>query len=186
MASADTSEPSASPPRPSLKRSRSESDAPTTPDAQQKRQRVTFSPNVSVRVLETPGEKPLALIKEEVRIALERHRKGDDGMYNRLKDIFLSHPNSKNAPSPLSYRKHLAAVTTQAYHMGRELDCSDLLRALLGSFWLERDEQVWADFQRFLAALLTVHGVYLPTILNWLVDRLSECQYTRFKTVQPC
>lgn len=188
MASVSSSSQAIQLPKTSLKRNHDASDDCATPprssrDTPQKRQKVTFSPTIRVRTIATTMasnsvvEKPLSLVKEEVRIALARHRNNDNDLYNDLIELFTTHPQKDGAPSLLTYRRHLTAITSQAFLLGRDLDCTELLQALLGSYWLERDERAWADFQRFLASLLTVHAVYLPTICNWLVIRLQECQY---------
>ncbi|KAF2674214.1 RNA polymerase I-specific transcription initiation factor RRN3 [Microthyrium microscopicum] len=161
-----------------LKRSLSEISPPTTPDAQQKRQKVSFSATAktqdvkpAIAAIEKP-EKPGSLVQEEVRLAIERHKRKDDGLYDRLKGVLAAAPDQDEALSYTALRRYLKAVTDQAYYMGK--DCRGLLKACLACRWLEREEQIWVDFQRFLAAILSGHSTYLSAVMRFLV-----CQFFR-------
>ena len=164
---------SAVPLAPALKRKRAEEKEPDNrPKTPVKRQKVAFNPEVNVHVLQDANEKPLALVQEEVRRAIERHRTGDSIEYDGLKSLLKLKPTSENALSNSLLRKYILVLSGLVHAMGN--NCGGLVDALINCHWLRRDEQFLADFQRLLTTLLSAHSGYIPHVLRWCVQQFSN------------
>jgi len=140
---------SATPLVPVLKRKRTdEKDTESRPTSPVKRQKVAFNPEVNVHLLQDANEKPLPLIQEEVRRAIERHRSGDNIEYESLKGFLKLKTTSEDAPSNSLLRNYILVISGCVHAMGT--NCGGLVDSLINCQWLRRDEQFLADFQRLL------------------------------------
>ena len=181
----------APPHRPTLVRKRDDTDLDLSSDAAPltsgKRTKVTFDNDVDVRVIGT-FEKTPEIIREEVRRALERHAVGDGSGIERLEELFTKKSSMNDALSPASLKSYIAALLPNVSTLSR-----GLVRAIIKSEWLGRDDKHVALFLRLLASLATTQGLYLRDILGMLVENLKHgrfmnssvrrcCTLTRFQS----
>jgi RNA polymerase I-specific transcription initiation factor RRN3 len=148
-----------------------------------KRARVQFESEVQTRLL-TPQsqgsdpEKSAAVVREEVRRAIQRHVSGIDSEgYDRVKEIFTFDPRKVDevpydAPTTTSIKRHLQGLMSNVAALDR--NCSGLVHAVLGSEWLGRDDSYVNLFIRFLGNLSAAQGGYLRSVLKMLVNCLGE------------
>ena len=168
-----------------------------------KRARVKFEPEVEVRRFLRDGDrdrdekgrkagnggepvKTTAIVREEVRRAIQRHVSGSDSdAYDRVKEVFLADPkklrdgdNDEDAyelPTHASLKNHLLGLLSNVSALDRR--CNGLVEAVLGSEWLGRDEKYVRLFIRFLGNLGAAQGGYLGAVLKMLVDGLGDGMY---------
>ncbi|KAH0362004.1 RNA polymerase I-specific transcription initiation factor RRN3, partial [Aureobasidium melanogenum] len=173
-------------PQKSLKRDASHLSSPAPESSQSKKLRVAFDDRVDVRIMDDWTAKPLDLVKDEVRSALEGHlRTGadkDDGAYEQLRMIFISAQPSRShdsgpvsshteAPSTATLKKYLVALS------GRVSDlkaCGKLVHAVLDVNWLGRDDAFVALYVRFLGTLGSAVPGFLRTVLDRIVGHFVE------------
>lgn len=173
-------------PQKSLKRDASHLSSPAPEPSQNKKLRVAFDDKVDVRIMDDWTTKPLDLIKDEVRSAIEGHvRPGpdkDDGAYEQLRIIFIgaqpsrSHndgPVSSNgeAPSTALLKKYLIALSGRVNDLKA---CGKLVHAVLDINWLGRDDAFVALFVRFLGTLGSAVPGFLRTVLDRIVGHFVE------------
>ncbi|KAH8179987.1 RNA polymerase I specific transcription initiation factor RRN3 domain-containing protein [Sarocladium implicatum] len=118
-------------------------------------------------------------VKREVRRALEDHMRGDDSQYDILKEMF-----SRDKSGDESQDDHDGSRTQelQAYVVAltssitilKDKNCNGLIRQILESSWLGRDEAYVKSFRHLLAALVSAHGSYLLPILGMLVEKFQD------------
>jgi RNA polymerase I-specific transcription initiation factor RRN3 len=158
-----------------LVRKREETDidaeADDTPSSPSKKIKVAFSNDVEVRIAEE-WEKTPSLIRDEVQRALERHSRGDDSGYEQLMQVFSVDSNSDEAPSSTTIRNYTVALLSNASKLNRS--CSGLVRLLLQSPWLGRDDAYVSLFIRFLGNLVSVQGFWLSDVLRMLVENMAS------------
>jgi RNA polymerase I-specific transcription initiation factor RRN3 len=158
-----------------LKRKSVDAGAPTS-SAQLKRPRVTFDPHTHVRPLTDTvlHEKPLSLVREDVWRALERHKRGDDREYNRLKHILQksNDPEDDSSIPNTLLQKYFVALTSHSHMIGRS--CGGLVSAALDCDWLQRDEHFFLDFQQFITTFLASQSSYVPMALSWMMQKFSN------------
>ncbi|OAT08924.1 ribosomal DNA transcription factor Rrn3 [Blastomyces gilchristii SLH14081] len=126
------------------------------------------------------AEKSIAMVREEVRRAIQRHLMGDSEAYDRVKEIFTADPKELeddgspvyDLPSPTSLRNHLLGLFSNVSAL--DGSCSGLVHAVLGSEWLGRDEGYVKLFVRFLGTLAAARGTYLNSVLRVLVHGLRQ------------
>lgn len=124
--------------------------------------------------------KPLDLVKDEVRSAIEGHlRSGDDKddtAYEQLRMVFVSAsssssqhegpaPTNTEAPGTALLKKYLIALSGRVSELKA---CGKLVHAVLDVNWLGRDDGFVAIFVRFLGTL----GSAVPGFLRAVLDRL--------------
>ena len=140
-----------------------------------KKLRVTFSPNVDVRILDDAGDKSFDLVKEEVFQALERHvapaERRDDTQYTKLIQLLSQPPQSSESLSPRLLRKYLLAIDSRVIRLG---ECGRLVAAVLDISWLGRDDSFVDVYVRLLCDLAGAHGKYQVRILDMLVVRFAK------------
>ena len=163
--------------RPKLVRKRSDDDidskmgshsSPRSPS--KKARRVSFDDKVEVRFLDS-GEKPLEIVREEVKWALERHAKGDDMLYAQILELYIARPDAEDAPSVATLRNYTTALLSQVSRLHNS--CSKLVHAVLRSQWLGRTETYVTLFSRFLGSLVSAQGGFLGDVLRMLVENLQ-------------
>ncbi|PYH99972.1 RNA polymerase I-specific transcription initiation factor RRN3 [Aspergillus ellipticus CBS 707.79] len=130
---------------------------------------------------ERKPEKSAAVIREEVRRAIQRHVSGTDSeAYDRIKEIFAVDPRRRDEDGMLAYdvpthtslRYHLLGLLSNVASLDRS--CNGLVQAVLNSVWLGRDESYIKLYIRFLGNLAAAQGSYLGTVLKMLVNCLGE------------
>ena len=156
------------PRRPTLSHKRNLEEANSQSAA--KKPRVSFDSNVEVRVVGQWGKTP-EFIQEEVGRALEKQAQGDDSSYHEVKDIYSANKSSENEPSTTLLHHYTAALISNVSLLNKTR--SDLVYAVLSSPWLGRSEEYTTLYTRFLANLVSAHGVYLADVLRMLVENLT-------------
>jgi len=143
--------------------------------ASTKRLKVAFSPTVDVRVLDDWSEKSFELVKEEVRLAIERHRapadQRDDTLYARVLQVLGQNASSSEAPSGKLLKKYLVAIDAKVSSLG---DCGKLAAAAIDLPWLGRDDVFAGLYIKYLTSLATAHSKYAPSIMDKLVARFAR------------
>ncbi|KKZ62175.1 hypothetical protein EMCG_03313 [[Emmonsia] crescens] len=158
----------------------------TSPPPLKKRARVKFEmdmPNIKhqdEKKNNSNAEKSTAMVREEVRRAIQRHLTGDSEAYDRVKEIFTADPKELeddgspvyDVPSPTSLRNHLLGLFSNVSAL--DGSCSGLVHAVLGSEWLGRDEGYVKLFVRFMGTLAAARGTYLNSVLKVLVHGFRQ------------
>lgn len=130
---------------------------------------------------ENRPEKSAAVIREEVRRAIQRHVSASDSeAYDRVKEIFSADPRHRDndglfpygVPTRTTLKYHLMGLLSNVAALDRS--CSGLVNAVLGSEWLGRDESYVKLYIRFLGNLAAAQGMYLSVVLRMLVSYLGE------------
>ncbi|KAK2806286.1 hypothetical protein FQN51_007327 [Onygenales sp. PD_10] len=166
------------------------SSEPTTPSSPvKKRARVKFEMDLSDHQQVGMGigvgmgvgmEKSTAMVREEVRRAIQRHLAGDSEAYDRVKEVFTADPKELeddgspvyDLPSHASLKNHLLGLFSNVSAL--DGSCSGLVHAVVESEWLGRDEGYVKLFVRFLGTLAAARGGYLNTVLKMLVGGLRQ------------
>ncbi|PSN69724.1 RNA polymerase I-specific transcription initiation factor RRN3 [Corynespora cassiicola Philippines] len=160
----------------SLKRKHSatnfdEDDADAFPPAQvsqTKRRRVTFDPDVDVRILSDGNEKSLELVGEEVRRALEKHADGDAAAYDQIRSLLTTKPTSSDAPLTTLLHKYIVALTNNVPLLDHK--CSGLVHSIIDASWIARNEHFVRSYRHLLRSILAVHPGYTSTVLVMLIN----------------
>lgn len=162
------------------------SDASDEPASPKKRTRVQFDEDSLKNVLpagnevEDKPEKSAAVVREEVRRAVQRHLSGTDSVaYDNVKDLFAADPRRKDEeywldyqkPTHTSLRHHLMGLLSNVAMLDR--GCNGLVNSVLDSQWLGRDESYVKLYIRFLGNLAAAHGSYLNSVLKMLAKYLA-------------
>jgi RNA polymerase I-specific transcription initiation factor RRN3 len=155
-----------------------------------KRVRVQFDKEVEMREASWSGqekelavsaEKSAAVVREEVRRAIQRHVSGTDSeAYDRIKEIFSADPRrrdedgllSEDLPTHTTLKHHLMGLLSNVSSLDRS--CNGLVNAVLHSEWLGRDESYIKLYIRFLGNLAAAQGSYLGSVLKMLANHLGE------------
>jgi len=160
--------------RPTLVRKRDDIDfdntRDSTPSSPSKKAKVSFDNEVEVRVMDE-WEKAPAVVREEVRRALERHVLGDHSGYERVKEIYTRKTSAEDAPSTATLRNYTAALLSSVSALNRS--CSDLISRVLQSDWTVMPDEYVALYLRFLGNLVSAQGAYLADVLRMLVGYLA-------------
>lgn len=134
-------------------------------------------------------EKSVALIREEIRRAIQRHVSGTDSEgYDQIKEVFTINPknlyddDSPEVPSPTTVKRHLMGLLSNVSALSR--DCSGLVNAVLSSEWLGRDEPYVKLFIRFLGNLSAAHTGYFRSVLKMLVNYFGEGRRFSCRTIE--
>jgi RNA polymerase I-specific transcription initiation factor RRN3 len=156
-----------------------------------KKTRVQFDEDVEMREIsynaETQGEgqwtteKSAAVVREEVRRAIQRHVSGGDSeAYDRVKEVFSINPRRldangmppSNLPTHTTLKHHLMGLLSNVAALDRS--CNGLVQAVLDSEWLGRDESYIKLYIRFLGNLAAAQGSYLGSVLKMLANYMGE------------
>lgn len=149
-----------------------------------KKLKVAFSPNVDIKILdESWNEKSFELVKEEVRVGIERHlatsassgEVKDDAQYTKLVALLSQDAFDSDAPSSKLLRKYLLALEARVSSLG---ECGKLVIAVLDLAWLGRDEVFVGLYIRFLVSLASAQSKYIPAILDRLVSNFAKLPAT--------
>lgn len=153
-------------------RNDSDDDSPSRP---KKRTKIRSDSNIDGRMMED-CEKAPQLIQEEVRCALEQHAQGDSSGYLYIKEIYASKRKMEDEPSTATLRIYTLALLGNVSSLNRSR--SDLVRTVLNSKWLGRQEEYATLFVRFAANLVSTQGVFLVDVLQMLVENLTAGKLT--------
>lgn len=149
------------------------------PDSPTKRRKVLFD-EVHNRTYEV-GNRTMDEIKREVREALEEHRRGNDGPYDTLKELFSNDRQRYLPPvagedddtlKPQELRAYVMALTS-CMPMLKDKECNGLVKTVLQCSWLGRDDEFLRVYTYFLAALISAQGTYLLPVLSMMVDNFK-------------
>lgn len=155
--------------RPTLVRKRDD-DVDAPPSSPEKRAKVAFSSEVEVRAVDEWQHAP-ELVQEEVRRAFEKRGWGDRSSYDKIKDVFASRKDNKDAPSSTTLRNYTMALLANVSSLNKS--SSDLVDAVLHSEWLGRQEDYVYLYVRMLASLVSAQGMFLGDALRMLVENLT-------------
>ncbi|KAL2868693.1 rDNA-binding RNA polymerase I transcriptional factor [Aspergillus lucknowensis] len=166
----------------------SETDTQSSP---RKKTRVQFDEDVEMREIpysektksggDGTTDKSSALVREEVRRAIQRHVSGGDSeAYDRIKEIFAIDPRRQgtngmapsNVPTHHTLKQHLMGLLSNVAALDRS--CNGLVQAVLASEWLGRDESYIKLYIRFLGNLAAAQGSYLGSVLKMLTNYMGE------------
>ncbi|EMC95214.1 hypothetical protein BAUCODRAFT_149228 [Baudoinia panamericana UAMH 10762] len=140
-----------------------------------KKLKVAFDPNVDVRLVDDWSEKSFELVKEEVRLGIERHLapgdRRDDTQYIKLLTLFDHDEDAEEAPSGKLLKKYMLAIDARVSSLG---ECGKLVSAVLNMSWLGRDDVFAGLFIRFLTTLATAHAKFIPSIMEKLVAHFAR------------
>ncbi len=143
------------------------------PSSPSKRLKVTFNPDVDVRVVEDWNEKGIELVREEVRRGISGHvSEGNSTGYDQLRQLFSTNPSVADALSSRLLRKYVVALTGSIRWLNKQ--CSGLVRAVVGCEWLRRDAEFIAVYLRFLGALVSAYPGYIYEVLFMLICKFTE------------
>ncbi|KAL2821735.1 RNA polymerase I-specific transcription initiation factor RRN3 [Aspergillus cavernicola] len=126
-------------------------------------------------------DKSAAVVREEVRRAIQRHVSGGDSeAYDRVKEIFAINPRRRdangmaplNVPTHNTLKHHLMGLLSNVAALDRS--CNGLVQAVLDSEWLGRDASYIKLYIRFLGNLSAAQGSYLGSALKMLTNYLRE------------
>lgn len=126
-------------------------------------------------------DKSAAVVREEVRRAIQRHVSGGDSeAYDRVKEIFTTSPRRQdtnglpqtNVPTHNTLKHHLMGLLSNVAALDRS--CNGLVSAVLASEWLGRDESYVKLYIRFLGNLAAAQGSYLGSVLKMLTNYMGE------------
>lgn len=162
------------PPKSSLKRKASDADNVDDgpPSSPVKRSKVSFDTSINkIHNLDDYNNKSLPLVREEVRRAVERHRTGDSGAYDSLKELLTTDSFSDEALSSDLLHKHVLAFTSLAPALGK--GCSGLVNAILNCAWLGRSESFLESYHRLLTSLISAQSGYAAPVLQYLVGQFT-------------
>ncbi|KAJ4287975.1 DNA independent RNA polymerase I transcription factor [Kalmusia sp. IMI 367209] len=140
--------------------------------SQTKRRRVTFDPEVDVRILADPNEKSQELVGEEVGRALEKHAAGDTTAYDLLRSLFSEKPTSSGAPLTGLLQKYIIALINNVPLLDHSR--RGLVHAVIDCHWIARNEHFVRSYRQFLRSLLSVHPAFTSTVLGMLVNMFIE------------
>ncbi|KAL4907468.1 hypothetical protein BDW74DRAFT_124748 [Aspergillus multicolor] len=156
-----------------------------------KKTRVQFDEDVEMREIsyndktqsgsQGTTDKSAAVVREEVRRAIQRHVSGGDSeAYDRVKEIFTINPRRRDAngmppsniPTHNTLKHHLMGLLSNVAALDRS--CNGLVQAVLDSEWLGRDESYIKLYIRFLGNLAAAQGSYLGSVLKVLANYMGE------------
>jgi len=147
-----------------------------------KRARVAFSQEVETRTTDEfiiSGAN--SLLREEVRRALERRQNGDSSEYSAIKERFQE-ADGDDEEGTLELPGLVMALTAAVGILS--LSCSDLVQLVIKSGWIAKGAEYLQTFTRFLGALVSARAVWLPEVLQVLVEKFSidaspQCRISR-------
>lgn len=144
-------------------------------DALPPSKRVTFSTHVQEKVMEEFQAKGRSLeaVRLDVKRSIAGHLKGDSSGYDVIKAIFSPRKDDDNEDDfndkSIDLKTYLIALADYAPSLNK--GCSGLVKAVLQSEWLGRDEVFVKAYVHFLGSLASVQGAYVALVLGMLVDQ---------------
>ena len=180
-------------PKSSLKRKRNPNEL-LSDDSQQstssKLLKVSFDDDVEIRMVDELGERPVHLIRQEIRHAISQHctRRRDDGKksdkdkkedevdrsdeeYCKLKQQLASSFSLDQGYSKTLTRKYLLGMISNVTLLTRQ--CGDLVQAVLEMKWLGQDDAIVATYVKFLGNLVSSQSGNVGSVLMMLVGNFT-------------
>lgn len=172
-----------------LKRDSSHLSSPSSHDSvlasQNKRLKVAFDESIDMRIIDDWNSKPLDLVREEVRAALDGHlRPGenkDDTAYEQVCMLFAHAVVNKTEadravhrgekPSNVLLKKYIIALLGRVSELK---GCGRLVFTILDINWFGRDDTFVALYVRFLGALGSAMPGFLKAIMERVVRHFTE------------
>ncbi|KAF7185819.1 RNA polymerase I-specific transcription initiation factor rrn3 [Pseudocercospora fuligena] len=137
--------------------------------------RLRFNPDVEIREYGLEGDKSEALVREEVRSAIDKHLATadhrDDTPYIKLLDFFGRDPADGDAPSTKLLKKYIDAISGRIAVLG---ECSKLVISILDLSWLGRDDEFVRMYEKFLILLGSTYSKFVSPILERLVSHFER------------
>lgn len=166
----------------SLSSSPTASDPSDEPPRSKKHLRVQFDESTLRPAHRTNKERNPAVVREEVRRAIQQHLSGaEDSPYILMREMFRADPRrqgdddeywvSNFLPSHTTLRSNLMGLLSNVAALDR--GCSSLVHAIIDSQWLGRDESYVKLYIRFLGNLAAAQQTYLAPVLRMLVNYLT-------------
>ena len=134
-----------------------------------KRAKVKFDDNIEVKDLQEWGKMP-ELVQEEVRRALQMHSISEISGYDEIKSIFRVSVKGEAECSSNTLKSYTNALLSNIAALDKS--CSDLVHAILNSAWINQADDYITLYVRLLANLVSAHGIFLPDVLNMIVQNL--------------
>ncbi len=153
------------------------------PENPAKRGRVAFHPDVQVQVMAS-WEKGLPAVRDEVRVAVEKHKSGDDAGYDAIKEVFSTGATASDAPSSTTLTNYILALIGVASRLDKS--CAGLVHAILATDWVVRNESFVALYVQFLGNLVSAQGGYVGAALTMLVGNLVDRMYRTSSPLHTC
>ncbi|PSS23136.1 hypothetical protein M430DRAFT_26064 [Amorphotheca resinae ATCC 22711] len=173
----------------------------SVPSSPSKRARVTFNPTVEEKIMSpySARGRSLEVIREEVRMAIEAHKKGDSADYDAMKQVFIPKKDGdgeddkeeddedgedgedgedreeNEAIARAELKTYLLAVTSCVSLLK---GCSSLVKAVLSCDWLGRDESFVKAYINFLGNLVSAQGAHLGRVLEMLVGHFHGVRFS--------
>ncbi|CAK4032719.1 RNA polymerase I-specific transcription initiation factor rrn3 [Lecanosticta acicola] len=140
-----------------------------------KKLKVAFDDHVDVRIMDDWNDKSFELVREEVRIGIQRHlapnEQRDDAQYVKILQLLGQDAFSSEAPSTKLLTKYVLAIGANIKHLG---ECGKLVLAVLDLSWVGRDMEFVKAYTKFLLTLATAHGKYMTPIMERLVSHFER------------
>ncbi|SMY24523.1 unnamed protein product [Zymoseptoria tritici ST99CH_1A5] len=140
-----------------------------------KRLKVAFDDNVDVRIMDDWSDKSLELVKEEIRVGIQRHlapaEQKDDTQYARLLLLLGQDSFSGDAPSTKLLKRYIMALSA---HIGSLGECSKLVLAALDLSWLGRDQEFVEVYMKFLIILASTHSKFISPIMDKAIAQFER------------
>lgn len=137
---------------------------------------VTFNPLVQEQLFTSSPEASADLedVRRNVRKALDEHNRtgGDNSRYDSVKEVFSKKTRTQGRAENDIMKAHLLALTSSVSFLGK--NCSGLVRAVLDSEWVGRDEAYVRVYVSFLGNLASAQGAYVGSVLSMLVGKFSS------------
>lgn len=157
--------------RPTLGLKRDSSHLGTDDYVHAKKPKVAFDPRVDIRIMDDAWtDKSFELVKEEVRVGVERHlapaHVRNDDRYSALVSALGQDAFGGDAPSARLLLRYIVALEAKVSALG---ECGKLVMAVLDLPWLGRDETFLGTYVRFLISLASAHSKFTPAVMEKLV-----------------
>lgn len=140
-----------------------------------KKQRVSFNDHIDVKVMPDWNDESYDLVKEKVRLGIQRHLaladERDDTQYARLLNLLGQEAFSADAPSTKLLHKYVMALNSRMPALG---DCGKLVMAILDISWMGREEEFVDVYINFLVILASTHGKFVSPIMDRLVAHFER------------
>lgn len=140
-----------------------------------KKLKVAFDDHVDVRIMDDWNDKSFELVKEEVRLGIQRHlapaEQRDDAQYVKTLQLLGQDAFSSEAPSTKLLIKYVSAIGSNMKDLS---ECGKLVIAVLDLSWVGRSREFVQVYTKFLLTLATAHGKYIAPIMERLVGNFER------------
>ncbi|KAI9714999.1 MAG: hypothetical protein M1828_001106 [Chrysothrix sp. TS-e1954] len=137
-----------------------------------KKLRVAFDEDVEVRMVDELGERPVNLIREEIRTAIQQLHAGDREEYDKLKKLLSKATLPEQGLSRTLLRKYILGLISNVTLLTKS--CGDLVEVVLEMKWLGLDDVVVDLYVKFMAHLVSSQSGNIGRVLAMLVGNLAS------------